>query len=159
MSGNNIQKLQVIDPGVLKSLLEQLNANTRRQTITNILDQPEINNIIRDYDTFVAAPEKSRLKDTYRQNLLSHIGQYKSRKNFNLRSADRQPANDDGRGDGGGNDDEDEGTSEDRTAYLHARSVRYFQSRLSSKGIRRSGDGFLITPSGKKNQIFLMIVY
>ena len=97
MSGNNIQKLQVIDPGVLKSLLEQLNANTRRQTITNILDQPEMNNIIRDYDTFVAAPEKSQLKDTYRQNLLSRIRQYKSRKNFNLRSADRQPTNDDGR--------------------------------------------------------------
>ena len=50
---------------------------------------------------------------------------------------------------------EEEGTSEDRTAYLHVRSVRYFQSRLSSKGIRQSGDGFLMTPSGKKNKYSL----
>ena len=154
MSGNNIQKLQVIDPGVLKSLLEQLNANTRRQTITNILEQPEMNNIIPDYDTFVAAPEKSQLKETYRQNLMSRIGQYKNKRNLNLRSTRRQGANENNReGQDQGDDDDGEGPSNERSAQLHARSVIHFQSRLSSKGIRRSKDGFLTTPQGKKTNI------
>ena len=43
MSGNSIQRLQVIDPAVLKSLLEQLNANTKCQTLANIIDETGMN--------------------------------------------------------------------------------------------------------------------
>ena len=72
MSGNNIQRLQVIDPAVLKSLLEQLNANNKHQTLANIIDKSGMNEIIHDYDKFVAAPESSELKESYRQNFISH---------------------------------------------------------------------------------------
>ena len=72
MSGNNIQRLQVIDPAVLKSLLEQLNTNTKRQTLANIIDESGMNRIIHDYDECVAAPKNSELKELYRQNLISY---------------------------------------------------------------------------------------
>ena len=84
MSGKNIQKLHVINPSVLKSLLEQLNANTKRQTIANIISESGMNEIIRDYDNFVAAPEKSAIKESLKENLYSRIRQYKNKSRQNL---------------------------------------------------------------------------
>ena len=78
MSGNSIQKLQVIDPAVLKSLLEQLNANVKRQTVANIVDDESgMAELIHDYDKFLAQPQNSSLKDSLRQNLYSRIQQHK----------------------------------------------------------------------------------
>ena len=84
MNGNNIQRLQVIDPAVFKSLLEQLNTNTKRQTLANIIYESGMNEIIHDYDKFVAAPENSELKESYRQNLISRIQKYKGRNRVSL---------------------------------------------------------------------------
>ena len=80
MSGNNIQRLQVIDPAVL----EQLNTNTKRQTLANIINKSGMNEIIHDYDKFVTAPENSELKESYKQNLISCIQKYKGRKCVSL---------------------------------------------------------------------------
>ena len=77
MSGNSIQKLQVIDPAVLKSLLEQLNANMKRQTVANIVDDSGMDALIHDYDKFLKQSAKSSLKDSLRQNLYSRIQQHK----------------------------------------------------------------------------------
>ena len=47
-----------------------LNTNTKRQTLANIIDESGMNGIIHDYYKFVAAPENSKLKELYRQNLI-----------------------------------------------------------------------------------------
>ena len=68
----------------MKSLLEQLNANTKCQTLANIIDESGMNEIINDYDKFVTAPKNSKLKESYRQNLISRIQKYKGRNRVSL---------------------------------------------------------------------------
>ena len=163
MSGNSIQKLQAIDPTVLKSLLE-LNAHVKRQTIANILDdQSGLTELIHDYDKFLAASEKSSLKDSLRQNLYSRMYQYKNKKKASLgsgnattRTTETPPANEPGP-----NIDDQENADEESdspatvrvSAKFHAQSVKRFEKRLENKGIRTSRDGFLIAPNGKKTSI------
>ena len=163
MSGNSIQKLQVIDPAVLKSLLEQLNANMKRQTVANIVDESGMNELIHDYNKFLAQPEESSLKDSLRQNLYSHI-QYKNDKKKKLGSGNRATETQTGNelnDQQNGDDDNDNMTPAGTclSAKFHARSVKQFEKRLESKGIRSSRDGFLIGPNGKKQTIYLMKVF
>ena len=160
MSGNSVQKLQVIDPAVLKSLLEQLNANMKRQTIANIVDDESgMTELIHDYNKFLAQPEKSSLKDSLRQNLYSRIQQYKNnkRKRSETHNAttETQTGNQTTEQQ---NDQNDEATSSPHmtrmSAKFHAQSVKWFERRLESKGIKSSRDGFLIA-NGKKKQYTL----
>lgn len=162
MNGNNVQKLQLIDPDVLKSLLHQLNENTKRTTIANIIDESGMNQIIHDSDEFVAAPEGSELKESYRQNLLSRIEQYKGKRTLNLRNRNRENSEVGGGGgmagnDGGGGDNDNgdqPGTSgEGDQSRLHVASVKKFRNRFKTKGFKRNNDGYLITSSGKKTNI------
>ena len=157
MNGNSIQKLQVIDPAVLKSLLEQLNANMKRQTVANIVDESGMNELMHDYNKFLAQSKKSSLKDSLRQNLYSRIQQYKRNKRTvgsgNTASetqTENEPA-------GQQNDDDDDLSphASRLSAKFHARSVQQFEKRLGSKGIRSSNDEFLIGPNGKKKQYSL----
>ena len=153
MSGKNIRKLQVIDPSVLKSLLEQLNANTKRQTLANIISESGMNEIIYDYDRYVEAPDNSELKETLKDNLYSRIHQYKNknRKTIN-ESATQMQGNDVNNNDvvipstsGGG---EVSGIQ-----LLQTKNLKSFAKRLASKNIRPSSDGFLIDDKGKKTNI------
>lgn len=79
MSGNSVQRLQVIDPHVLKMLLEQLNTHAQRQTVINTLDDSGIIKIIHNYDKYMKEPVNSELKESFKNNL-SRIKQYKCKK-------------------------------------------------------------------------------
>ena len=147
MSGNNIQRLQVIDPAVLKSLLEQLNPNTKRQTLANIIDVSGMNEIVHDYDKFVAAPENSKLKESYRQNLISRIQKYKGRKRISL--SDNQTHS------GQNQDVPEEMSSERRKVKLAVQSVKRFKQVLDDKGIRRSTNGKLVDINGQETNFGL----
>ena len=153
MSGKNIQKLHVINPSVLKSLLEQLNANTKRQTIANIISESGMNEIIRDYDNFVAAPEKSAIKESLKENLYSRIRQYKNKSRQNLRNQTNGENNHEGNGDDGGAGGGGS-SSNDFQRQWQTKTVKTFRNRLSTKNIRSSRDGFFITSTGKKTNSF-----
>ena len=73
----NIQKLQVVDPTMLKTLMEQFNENLKRQRIINKLDASGINEIIHDYDRYMKEPGNSASKDLLNDNLLSRVEKYK----------------------------------------------------------------------------------
>ena len=150
MSGKNIRKLQVIDPSVLKSLLEQLNANTKRQTLANIISESGMNEIIHDYDRYVDAPENSELKETLKDNLYSRIHQYKNKKrkttNENTTQIQENDADNVDPGTNGG-----AGTS--GIQLLQTKNLKLFAKRLASKNIKPSSDGFLIDGKGKKTNI------
>ena len=73
----NIQKLQVVDPTMLKTLMEQFNENLKRQRIINKLDASGINEIIHDYDRYMKEPGNSASKDSLNDNLLSRVEKYK----------------------------------------------------------------------------------
>ena len=153
MSGKNIRKLQVIDPSVLKSLLEQLNANTKRQTLANIISKSGMNEIIHDYDKYIEAPSDSDLKETLKENLYSRIRQYKNKRKpkneERIQGGDNADANN---GNGGENDDDDD-AGPSNAQLLHTKSVKAFKKRLLTKNIKSSSDGFLISSTGKKTNI------
>ena len=152
MSGNSVQKLQVIDPAVLKSLLEQLNANVKRQTVANMAE------LIHDYDKFLAQPEKSSLKDSLRQNLYSRIQQHKNnrkkRSQIQNLTTETQTENQSGEQRDNQNDREEMTPHATRlSAKFHAQSVKHFEKRLEAKGFKSSKDGFLVANGKKKNNI------
>ena len=157
MSGKNIRKLQVIDPSVLKSLLEQLNANTKRQTLANIISESGMNEIIHDYDKYIEAPSSSELKETLKENLYSRIRQYKNKrkpKNDNMMEQIQGDDNaDTNNGNGGENDDDDDDAGPSNAQLLQTKSVKSFKKRLLTKNIKSSSDGFLISSTGKKTNI------
>ena len=165
MSGKSIQKLQVIDPSVLKSLLEQINTFTKRQAISNTINEPEMNEIIRDYDNYVAAPQNSLMKDSLKQNFVSRLTRYKNRRNLQnqaeiVDNQQQQPNVGDpiGGGNGedgdeGGNEGDDDGGAVEPVKKLQSRTVKQFAQRLKTKNIRSTRDGFLITHNGKKTNI------
>ena len=150
----------MIDPSVLKSLLQQLDANTKRQAIANIIDESGMNEIIHDYDKFVAAPEQSELKDSYRQNLFSQIEKYKGKNRItrSMNNVLQSQNNVDGDGTGTGGDGGDDCPSGDGERQRHLRlgvvSMKRFESRLRTKGICRSKDGKLIGAKGNKTKYY-----
>ena len=153
MSGKNIRKLQVIDPSVLKSLLEQLNANTKHQTLANIISESGMNEIIHDYDKYIEAPSNSELKETLKENLYSRIREYKNKrkpKNDNMMEQIQGNDNAD-TDDGDGGENNDAGPS--NTQLLQTKNIKSFKKRLLTKNIKSSSDGFLISSTGKKTNI------
>ena len=151
MSGKNIRKLQVIDPSVLKSLLEQLNANTKRQTLANIISESGMNEIIYDYDRYVEAPENSELKETLKDNLYSRIHQYKNKKRKTTNETAPEVQNNDVGNADAGTSGEGAGTS--GIQLLQTKNLKLFAKRLANKNIKSSSDGFLIDDKGKKTNI------
>ena len=158
MSGKSIQKLQVIDPSILKSLLEQINTFTKRQTISNTINEPEMNEIIRDYDNYVATPQDSLMKDSLKQNFVTRLTRYKNRRNLRNQPEivdDQQQQQPNVENPNGGDVDEENG--DDRTLETvkkrQSRTVKQFEKRLKTKNIKSSKDGFLITHNGKKTNI------
>ena len=148
MSGKSIRKLQVIDPSVLKSLLEQLNANTKRQTLANIISETGMNEIIHDYDRYVQAPSDSELKETLKDNLYSRIHQYKNKKRKSIE--ENTAGGEEIQGNKVEIDDEGATTS---TSYLsQTKSIKSFMKRLATKNIKSTPDGFLTDEKGKKTQ-------
>ena len=154
MSGSSVQKLQVIDPAVLKSLLEQLNANMKRQTVANIVDDTGMEALIH-YDKFLKQSSKSSLKDSLRQNLYSRIQQHKDERRKRSLS---QPQNIENQHENQDEQQDDQpkeemaSTSMSRlTSKFHARTVQNFQKKLEGKGIKGSKDGFLVVNRKKTN--------
>ena len=154
MSGKNIRKLQVIDPSVLKSLLEQLNANTKRQTLANIISETGMNEIIHDYDKYIAAPSDGELKETLKENLYSRIREYKNkRKAKNENMLEQIQGNDNAVGNNANDNENDDGAGPSDVQLLETKSIKSFRRRLLSKNIKSSSDGFLISSNGKKTNI------
>ena len=164
MSGNSIQKLQVIDPTVLKSLLEQLNANMKRQTVANIVDDESgMAELIHDYDKFLKQPAKSSLKDSLRQNLYSRIQQHKDnrRKRTEVQNSSAENVTGNQSNEETGNQDNERQLTPHAarvSAKFHAQSVKNFQKRLEIKGIKSSKDGYLVV-NKKKKTIYLTMVF
>ena len=114
-----------------------------------------MNEIICDYDNFVAAPENTTIKESLKENLYSRIRQYKNKKKDNLRSQTNDDENDNGNPDVVGNagTNDDIGEPSISQGLWQTKTVKIFQNRLSTKNIRSSNDGFLISSTGKKPNI------
>ena len=74
-----VSRLQVVDPVLLTNILRRVDENVKRQSISNILYQSGLNEIINDYDRYLKLPSDSGLKDTFRMNLLSRVANFKSK--------------------------------------------------------------------------------
>lgn len=124
----------------LKTLLEQLNANAKRQTLANIIDESGMNKIIHDYDNYVAVPEGSEIKETLKQNLLSRIAKQKS---LNCCCLSKNRIH---------NISELEEVSQVSSMQLKLgiRSVKDFKEQISQIGFKKSADGKLIDNNGEK---------
>lgn len=161
----------------MKSLLEQLNAHVKRQSISSTLNDPEMNEIIYHYDKYNQAREGTAMKEHLRQNLNVRIQQYKAKrkKSPNLPTNNvngNQGGNNNGEGAGGNNGDNggnnggiegdeediDDGEGPSGVVTKQSRTVKRFDRKIKSKAVRTTKDGFLIMPNGKK-LIYCMRVF
>lgn len=65
---------------MLKTVLSQVSENQKRVSMVNALDDLGLNEIIHDYDNYLSLPQDSGMKETYKQNLMSRIADYKNKK-------------------------------------------------------------------------------
>ena len=142
-SGGNIQKLQVIDSSVLKTYMEQLNENIKFNNIKNKLNEPTLQQVVNDYDTYTKEPAESNLKNFYNDNLLSRIENYKHELKTKRESDVKNIA-----------EEIIKSNYKKKTKILTSiKSVKQFINTLKDAGINKPPDGFIKDKFGRKLKI------